>query len=446
MPGVLELLPREQVVMQQMLDTIRAGFERFGFLPVSTPALELAEVLLTKSGGETERQVYLAQSTGARAQGQEPDLALRFDLTVPLARYVAEHQAELAFPFRRYQIQPVYRGESPQRGRFREFIQCDIDVIDRDELSIRYDAEIPAVIADVFTSLAIGPFSIRLNNRRLLRGLLELIGVGQADQQAAILRELDKLERRGASHVETALAGTGLARDQATRLLEFTGGGVARGPEGRRLVEGLPAGGPALEQGRSELLQVLAVVAQLGVPEGVYGVDLAIARGLDYYTGTVYETTLDAHPGIGSICSGGRYDDLAGLYTSSRLPGVGISIGLTRLFWQLRQGGALGEIASPVKVLVTLIDEEGLPAALQVAARLRAAGVNTESTLVPSKLGRQLRYADRSGIPLAIIAGEEERQRGTVQVRSLAATHQEEVPADLVVETVQRSLSEGFPR
>ena len=440
MPGVLELLPRDQVALQRMLDTIRNGFESFGFLPVNTPAMELTDVLLTKSGGETERQVYLAQSTGARAQGYEPDLALRFDLTVPLARYVAEHEAELSFPFRRYQIQPVWRGEAPQRGRFREFIQCDIDVVDRDTLSIRYDAEMPAVISEVFTRLAIGNFTIRLNNRRLLKGLLAELGVGDFDQQALVLRELDKLDRDGVDAVSRALTTRGVTIDVVDRLMTMAGPGPLKGTAATEMLRALPAANDPMQQGRDELLAVLSMIEMQGTDPDRIAIDLSIARGLDYYTGTVYETTLDGHEDLGSICSGGRYDDLASLYTKSHLPGVGISIGLTRLFDQLRGLGVIDATTSNVQVFVTLIDDDGLGASLALASDLRRAGFNTEMCMTSGKLSRQLKYADRAGIPLVVIAGEDERQRSTVQVRNLHTQAQIEISASDLAATVSRML------
>jgi histidyl-tRNA synthetase len=431
MPGTLELLPAEQITFQRMLDTIRRVFERFGFVPVETPAIELSEVLLTKTGGETERQVYFVQSTGSIERGSRSELALRFDLTVPLARYVAEHQHDLTFPFRRYQIQRVYRGESPQRGRFREFYQCDVDVIDRDTLSLRHDAELPAIIDRVFAELAIGAFTIRLNNRKLMRGLLETVGVRDPERQALALREVDKLARRGVAHVSAALIGLGMDGDEVERLLET----VRRTSTGHADAMGILdelGGSGTLAQGVVEMKTVLSGLRGLGVAEERYVLDLSIARGLDYYTGTVYETTLDDHPEIGSICSGGRYDDLAGHYTSSRLPGAGISIGLTRLFWQLREAGIVGRSASTVTALVALMETEGVDYALGVATRLRDAGVNTEGAVEPAKLGKQLKYADRAGIRFVVITGDEERGRGTATVRDLATQTQHEVPVDRV--------------
>ena len=439
MPGVLELLPRDQVAMQKMLDTIRQVFESFGFLPISTPALELTEVLLTKTGGETERQVYLAQSTGARTQRHEPDLALRFDLTVPLARYVAQHEAELSFPFRRYQIQPVWRGEAPQRGRFREFIQCDIDVVDRDSLSIRYDAEMPAIISELFTRLEIGNFTIRLNNRRLLRGLLVELGVSDSDQQGYVLRELDKLDRDGIDAVARALTGRGMAVAVVDRFLTMAGPGPIKGVAATEMLRALPAGNEAVQQGRDDLLSVLSMIEMQGTDPDRIAIDLSIARGLDYYTGTVYETTLDGHEDLGSICSGGRYDDLASLYSKSRLPGVGISIGFTRLFDQLRELG-LVTATSSTQVLVTLIDDDGLSTSLSLSSDLRQAGFNTETAMTAGKLSRQLKYADRAGIPLVVIAGEDERRRGTLQLRNLQTKTQIEIPTSDLASTVERIL------
>ncbi len=441
MPGVLELLPLDQLAFQNMLDTIRVAFERFGFLPIATPTAELVDVLLTKTGGETERQVYLVQSSGAREQGHEPELALRFDLTVPLARYVAEHEHQLAFPFRRYQIQPVFRGESPQHGRYREFYQCDIDVIGRDRLSIKHDAEIPAVIAAVFEQLEIGAFTIRINNRKVLKGLLDQLDVGDPTRAGLILREIDKLEKRGPGEVSKALVDLGMNVQAADRLLDLVGSGPVKGGAIGERLDNLSNEHPLLTEAVSELRQVFELMAAQGVDEARYALDLSIARGLDYYTGTVYETLLDDHPGLGSICSGGRYDDLASFYTSSRLPGVGISIGLTRLFAQLQQIGLVKASNSCVEVLVTLLDDAGLAHNLKLATELRQAGVNTEVVLEVAKLGAQLKYADRAGIRLAVICGEDERSGGTVVVRDLAAKTQEELPSTELVGTVQRRRS-----
>lgn len=426
----MELLPRDQIAFQRMLDTIRRSFEGFGFLPIETPVFELSDVLLTKSGGETERQVYFVQSTGALEKGgsDRPDLALRFDLTVPLARYVAEHEHALAFPFRRYQMQRVYRGERAQRGRFREFYQCDIDVIGKDSLSPRYDAEIPAVIHAVFKALGLGGFTIWMNHRKLLRGFFEGLGI-EGERQLEVLRELDKLDKRGADAVRDTLLGEGFALpgEAVDKLMAFSQVRSSGHDDALAKLEALGAGTPLFEEGRAELRDALERLRSMGVPETDYAINLSIARGLDYYTGMVYETLLDDYPQIGSICSGGRYDDLASHYTKSKLPGVGISIGLTRLFWQLREAGLVEAAESTVDVLVTLMDDGGLDHALALSQRLRAAGLNVETQLEPRKLGRQLQYADRAGIRFALIRGGDEAARGVVSVKDLRSGEQLEL-------------------
>lgn len=445
MPGVLELLPLDQIAFQRMLDVIRRNYERFGFLAVETPVIEYADVLLTKTGGETERQVYFVQSTGALEQGEKPDLALRFDLTVPLARYVAEHERDLNFPFRRYQMQKVYRGERAQRGRFREFYQCDIDVIGKDALSVRYDAEIPAVIYSVFRELDIGSFTIQLNNRKLMRGYFESLGIVDGEQQMLVLREVDKLDKRGADYVRDTLTGEafGLSTEVAQKILAFV---QVRSTSLQDALDKLDALGPgpeALEQGRNELKEVLGLIHAFGVPQTHYVLNLSIARGLDYYTGTVYETTLNDHPQIGSICSGGRYENLAGQYTKSHLPGVGISIGLTRLYWQLRDAGLIDTAKSTVDVLVTQMDESQLPAYLALAGELRGAGIATEVVLEGSKLGKQFKYADRAGIRFVVVLGEDELARGVVTVKDLRREDQFEVARGELVKTLRVELEQA---
>jgi histidyl-tRNA synthetase len=446
--GVLELLPPDQIAFQRMLDVIRRNFERFGFLPVETPVMELSDVLLTKSGGETERQVYFVQSTGALEKATDglPELAMRFDLTVPLARYVAEHEHELAFPFRRYQMQRVYRGERQQRGRFREFYQCDIDVIGKDALSVRFDAELPAVIHSVFSELDIGAFTIQLNNRKLMRGFFERQGVVDPQQQALVLREVDKIDKRGADYVRETLTGAafGLPADAVDRILAFVGIRSTSHADAVAILDGL-AGGEAngsLARGIAELREVLDLVRAMGVPETAYALNLSIARGLDYYTGTVYETTLDDYPQIGSICSGGRYEDLASHYTRSKLPGVGISIGLTRLFWQLREAGLLGPAASTVQVLVTQMDSAHLPDCLAIASELRHAGFNTEVVMEASKIAKQFRYADRAGIRFVLVLGDDELAAGKVTVKDLRREDQFQVDRSELAATLRVELAQ----
>ena len=429
LPGVMELLPREQIAFQRLLATIRDTYELFGFLPVETPVMELKDVLLTKSGGETEKQVYFVQSSGSLAQGEEPKAVLRFDLTVPLARYVAQHEGQLAFPFRRYQMQRVYRGESAQRGRFREFYQCDIDIVGKDSLSLVADAEIPVVIAHLFHALQVGSFTIRLSNRKILMGLLEALGVEDPPQRVLVLREIDKVDKRGAEAVrETLLACPIELKPAVVDVLMNVVDMKGTTDEVMCGLEDLEVRGETLERGIRELSTVIAAMRDFGIAEDDYRVDPAIARGLDYYTGTVYETTLDAWPEIGSVCSGGRYDDLAGHYTKSRLPGVGISIGATRLFYQLREAGLVtASETSTVQVLVTAMDTSLAGAYRRIATLLREEGIRTEVHYEGWKLGKQLKYASRSGIPLAVIMGSDEEARGTVMLKDLRRGEQVEV-------------------
>ena len=440
--GVLELLPPQQLAFQRMLDTIRRGFERFGFLPVETPAFELTDVLLTKSGGETEKQVYFVQSTGALEQGKRPELALRFDLTVPLARYVAEHEHQLVFPFRRYQIQRVYRGERAQKGRFREFYQCDIDVIGKDSLALAYDAELPAVIHGIFAELAFGKFTIRINNRKLLRGLLESLAI-PAERHADVLHEVDRLGKIDRAEIAQRL-GAFVAPAIAERLLDTL---TAHAGDSRAALDALgriEAPAPALTEGLAELRRVYEGTLALGVPASALVIDLSIVRGLDYYTGTVYETFLDDHPRLGSICSGGRYDNLAEHYTKSKLPGVGISIGATRLFSQLLELGVIDRGRRAVADVLVLAVEPALALDYaRIAAELRAAGLAVEVYGGDDKLGKQLKYADRSGVPLAILYGSRERDAGAIKLKDLregAATREADVPRGELIARVKALL------
>ncbi|MFP5332797.1 MAG: histidine--tRNA ligase [Acidimicrobiia bacterium] len=437
--GVLELLPAEQAAFRRLERIIRTTYERFGFVEIETPVFERSEVLLTKTGGETERQIYFVSSTGTVERDGLPDLALRFDLTVPLARYVAEHQNDLAFPFKRYQIQRVYRGERSQRGRFREFYQCDIDVIGRDSLSLRHDAEIPAVIHEVFTQIGVGPFTIRVNHRGLMEGLLADLGLADTELRAAALREVDKLDKREKTEVDASLRALGLGADVVDSMLALVRTRIYGAGPALAKLESLHCSDQRAVDGRRDLSTVFASLAELGVPDERLALDLGIARGLEYYTGTVYETTLDDHPEVGSVCSGGRYDDLAGLYTSTRLPGVGISIGLTRLFWQLREAGQLDPGSTSVQAYVTMMDEAGVGFALRVATALRAAGVNTDVASEPGKLGKQLKHADRVGARFAVIAGEDERAGSQVTIKDLTTGEQSTVDIEAAAEYILRN-------
>src|SRR4051812_12710966 len=446
MPGVLELLPLDQIAFQRMLDTIRRNYERFGFLPIETPVIEHSDVLLTKTGGETERQVYFVQSTGALGaaadKGGVPELALRFDLTVPLARYVAEHEHDLAFPFRRYQIQRVYRGERAQKGRFREFYQCDIDVIGKDSLAVAYDAEMPAVIYHVFRELNVGGFTINFNNRKLLAGLFENFSLENGERRKLALREIDKLDKIGRDKVIDSLTGGEIAldRDLAVRLLDAIGL-TGSNAEIVAALEAMEGNSELFRQGLSELKAVLEGLRTLQVPEEFVKINPAIARGLDYYTGTVYETFLNDFPGVGSVCSGGRYDNLASHYTKSKLPGVGISIGATRLFYQLKEAGVIKADRSTSAVLVTQLDPALSTDYLAIAADLRAAGINTEVQFEASKIAKQLKYADRAGIRFAVLMGTDEQARGTVTLKDLSKAEQHDVPRAELAERVRGLLA-----
>lgn len=441
MPGVMELLPAEQMALNRMIAIIRKHYTLFGFVPIETPVIELTDVLLTKSGGDTERQVYFVQSTGglekyAENPQKRPELAMRFDLTVPLARYVAEHEHDLQFPFRRQQIQRVYRGERAQRGRYREFYQCDIDVIGKDSLPIAHDAEVPAVIHAIFTELDFGAFTISLNNRRLMQGYLARLGISDAAAQADVLREIDKLDKRGVDEVAATLAERDdLTDDTVAQLMAFVGFSSTNYDEALAHLASLPDDNETLTQGKQELTQVLQQLQVLGVPQENIRLNFAIARGLDYYTGTVFETHLDDYPQIGSVCSGGRYENLAGQYTKSSLPGVGISIGATRLFWQLKEAGLI-QIGndSDIKAFVVLMSDDDRPHALALATQLRTAGVPTQVQLQAKKMGKQFQYADRSGIRYVVIQGEDERARGVVSVKDMQAGEQFEWAVDIFAE------------
>ena len=426
--GVLELLPPQQLAFQRMLDTIRRGFERFGFLPVETPAFELTDILLTKSGGETEKQVYFVQSTGALEQGHRPEMALRFDLTVPLARYVAQHEHQLNFPFRRYQIQRVYRGERAQKGRFREFYQCDIDVVGKDTLPLAYDAELPALIHGIFSELAFGPFTIYINNRKLLKGLLESLGIGK---QTEVLHEVDRLGKIDKADVIQKIEAF---TPNAAKLIDL----LSQPFEALKSFEG----NETFKQGLADLTQVYETTLALGVPTSALEVKLSIVRGLDYYTGTVYETFLTDHPRLGSICSGGRYDNLAEHYTKSKLPGVGISIGATRLFSQLVEMGIVGAAdRATAQALVLHVEKELALEYARIAAELRGAGLNVEVYGGDDKLGKQFKYADRSGVPLAILFGSRERDARIVKLKNLRTSEEIEVPRGDLVARVSALLA-----
>ena len=439
-----EYLPHEQLQFNHLVDVIRRNFELYGFLPIETPSAERREVLTSKGG--VEKEIY-ALTRLAEADDDEAATkgALRFDLTVPLARYVAMRERELAFPFRRYQIQRVWRGETPQarKGRFREFYQCDIDIINREKLSYLAEAEIPSVVYSVFREMAIGEFRIRINNRKVLKGLLQEFRVPE-DKSAEVLRTLDKVEKEEAARIVEELVRAGLPNAPATRLYQLI---AAKRDTRETLAELGEMRNELCVQGVEELRKVVEAMGQLGVPQAAFAVDLSVVRGLDYYTGTIYETRLVAHPDIGSICSGGRYDDLASYFTETRLPGVGISIGLTRLFSKLSEAGLLRPLArTPAEAIVVTMDGRYHANYLEIATRLRAAGINTEVYLEQAKLKNQLAYADRKGFRVAVIAGENEFAEAKVQIKNLTTQEATVHPMGELVRAVQAALNDSTPK
>ena len=431
--GFMELLPARQMQMERFLQVLRETYSLYGFTPLDTPVIEAAEVLLAKGGGDTEKQIYRFEKGGS-------DLALRFDLTVPLAKYVAQNYGVLSFPFRRFQIGKVYRGERAQRGRFREFYQADIDVIGDGQLDIVNEAEIPAIIYRTFTALGLQRFQIRVNNRKILGGFYSMLGLGE--KAGDIMRTVDKLEKIGPEKVTEILTeDLGVLDADAEAILSFIS---IRGSNGQ-VLEALEAwrGRDALfDQGLEELKAVAGYLSAFGVPERNFAVDLTIARGLDYYTGTVYETAMLDHPEIGSICSGGRYDNLAEYYTDKKLPGVGISIGVTRLFYVLEEQGMLSDrmVTAPADVLVIPMSDD-LQAAIQTATALRDAGIRTQLYTEKKKFKARIGYAAKLGIPYAVFLGEDEIAQGVVSCKDLAAGQQQTLPVEQLIPQLKAVLA-----
>ena len=430
--GFMELLPARQMQMERFLQVLRETYSLYGFTPLDTPVIEAAEVLLAKGGGDTEKQIY-------RFEKGDSDLALRFDLTVPLAKYVAQNYGVLSFPFRRFQIGKVYRGERAQRGRFREFYQADIDVIGDGQLDIVNEAEIPAIIYRTFTALGLQRFQIRVNNRKILGGFYSMLGL--SEKAGDIMRTVDKLEKIGPEKVTEILTeDLGVSDADAEAILSFIS---IRGSNGQ-VLEALEAwrGRDALfDQGLEELKAVAGYLSAFGVPERNFAVDLTIARGLDYYTGTVYETAMLDHPEIGSICSGGRYDNLAEYYTDKKLPGVGISIGVTRLFYVLEEQGMLNDrmVTAPADVLVIPMSDD-LQAAIQTATALRDAGIRTQLYTEKKKFKARIGYAAKLGIPYAVFLGEDEIAQGVVSCKDLAAGQQQTLPVEQLIPQLKAAL------
>ena len=427
--GFMELLPHRQVQFDRMVETLRRTYALYGFTPLDTPAIEASEVLLAKGGGETEKQIY-------RFTKGDTDLSLRFDLTVPLAKYVALHHNELSFPFRRFQIGKVYRGERAQRGRFREFYQADIDVIGDGALDIINEAEVPAIIYKTFTALGLRRFKIRVNNRKVLSGLFDLLGL--RERSGDIMRTIDKLEKIGPEKVRAILTGDfGVPEEGADRLLA-----LLSTPDPMSDLEDLRGQNQLLDQGVGELSTVVGYLSAFGVPEDHFAVDLTIARGLDYYTGTVYETVMLDHPEIGSICSGGRYDNLAEYYTEKQLPGVGISIGLTRLFFVLEDQGYLNEdlLTAPADALLLPMTEDLSPA-IALATTLREAGVRTQIYTEKKKFKSKMNYADKLGIPYVVFLGEDEIAAGLCSVKDMASGEQVKIRPQEAAQRIRAGVS-----
>ncbi len=427
LPGFMELLPNEQILFNEMKEKITKSYEKFGFLPIDTPIIEMSEVLLAKAGGETEKQIY-------RFNKGDNDLSLRFDLTVPLAKYVAQNYNNLAFPFRRYQIGKVYRGERPQKGRFREFYQCDIDIIGDGELNIVNDAQMPAVIYTTIKELGFNNFTICINNRKILNGLFKELN--KEENSVEIMRIIDKIEKIGKENVIKCLEEMNVEKTSIVRIIEFI---EINGTTDEKLekLEKLEVSEELFGQGLEELKQVVKYIRSFGVPDTNFKVDLSIARGLDYYTGTVYETFLNEYREIGSICSGGRYDNLAEYYTDKKLPGVGVSIGLTRLFYKLNELKAIETSKKSISKVLVVSMVEDQTKSLEIGNALRNAGIETENYLEDKKIKAKFKYADKLQIPYVIVIGEDEIVNNVVTLKNMQTGEQETLKIEDAIEKIK---------
>lgn len=424
--GFMELLPKDQVLFEKIKGTLESIYTNYGFYPLDTPVLEDSKILLAKAGGETEKQIY-------RFNKGDSDLTMRFDLTVPLAKYVAKNYSDLVFPFRRYQIGKVYRGERAQKGRFREFYQADIDIIGDGKLNIINDAEIPSIIYTIFKSLGIDNFVIRINNRKVLNGLFDMLGL--KDNAADIMRVIDKIDKIGVENVTSELVEMGVNKDTVDTLLSILTYKGTNSDVAAKLSE-YKGKNEVFDAGIEELNQVINYISKFGVPDNYFNIDLTIARGLDYYTGTVYETFIKDHPEYGSVCSGGRYDNLAEYYTKKSLPGVGISIGLTRLFYVLLENEFLNRsFENSVEVLVIPFDED-VSYAVDTATKLRNAGIRTQIYLEEGKFKKKLTYGNNLSIPYCILLGEDEVNSGKVSLKNMNEGSQETITLDEAIEKV----------
>ena len=436
--GFMELAPKDQILFEKVKQKLEETYQMFGFFPIDTPVLEHSNILLAKAGGETEKQIY-------RFNKGDTDMTMRFDLTVPLAKYVAKNAGELTFPFKRYQIGKVYRGERAQQGRFREFYQADIDLIGDENLSIANDAEVPSIMYRVFTGLGLSDFTIRINNRKILNGLFAMLGL--SDIATDVMRIIDKIDKIGKDNVEAELVDLGVSKDAADTILELL---TFKGTNEEVLdrLKTFAGKNEMLDSGVSELCEVIYYIDKFGVPAGNYRVDLSIARGLDYYTGTVYETTFNRHPEIGSICSGGRYDNLAEYYTKKKLPGVGMSIGLTRLFYILNEFDYLNRDLDTVADLLIIPMTDDMASAVEISGVMREAGIRTQIYLEKKKFKHKIGYADKLGIPYAMFLGEDEINGNVVTIKNMKAAEgdtdkQVTVPVNEAVEFIKSGLAKN---
>lgn len=427
MSGFMELLPEDQILFNELVDTIRTSYESFGFLPIDTPILECSEVLLAKAGGETEKQIY-------RFKKGENDISLRFDLTVPLARYVSMKYNDLVFPFKRYQIGKVYRGERPQKGRYREFYQCDIDVIG-ENLSLMYDAEILAVIYNTFKKLSFGEFTIHINNRKLLNGFFESLDLEM--KSIDVLRIIDKIDKIGVSGVKEELSLIPITNEKIDKIIEFVSI-KGNNTEIINSLQNLEIKNSTFITGLEELQKVIKEVKAFGLEENYYVIDLTIARGLDYYTGTIYETKLNDYPSLGSICSGGRYDNLTDYYTDNALCGVGISIGLTRLFYQLKEAGIIKSSSKTLsKVLIIPFSQENMDYAIKISSLLRKNKIICDVYYEEKGLKQKLKYANRLGIPYVCIVGEDEEKQNKVTIKNMETGGQKTISLEEIISEIK---------
>ncbi len=435
--GFMELLPEDQILFNQIKNTIEEIYKLYGFLPLDTPIIELSEVLLAKAGGETEKQIY-------RFQKGDTDLSLRFDLTVPLAKYVAKNYGNLSFPFRRYQIGKVYRGERTQKGRYREFYQCDIDIIGDEKLDLLNDAELPSIIYSIFSKLDFGEFTICINNRKILTGLFEELELEQKSQE--VLRIIDKIAKIGKDTAIKELEKIQIGKEKINKIIEFVEIQGTTDQKLQKLQEMIDIESQSyfkvdneiFKTGVEELKQVIENIRILGIPDKNFKIDLSIVRGLDYYTGTVYETFLNEHKELGSICSGGRYENLAENYTDKKLPGVGISIGFTRLFYQLKESNLLKIKEKSISKIIIIPMVKDNTKAIKLASDLRNLGVPTQIFLEDKKLKAKLKYADKLNIPYMILIGEDEIKNNFVKVKNMQTG--EEIQVELNAKTICENI------